>query len=110
MVQSIDLYDAIFNGDAKKAHVATQATLAAGVAPLQMISESMVPAMDEVGRLFEVEEYFVPELLLAGRAMRSALELLRPLIAFTPVATPRYAEPKFYFYPLASLHCPGSSM
>ncbi len=41
----------------------------------------MVPAMDEVGRLFESEEYFVPELLLAGRAMSSALELLRPLMA-----------------------------
>ena len=47
---------------------------------MPLISESMVPAMDEVGRLFEAEEYFVPELLLAGRAMRSALELLRPLM------------------------------
>jgi 5-methyltetrahydrofolate--homocysteine methyltransferase len=36
--------------------------------------------MDEVGRLFEAEEYFVPELLLAGRAMKSAMELLRPLM------------------------------
>jgi len=36
--------------------------------------------MDEVGRLFEQEEYFVPELLLAGRAMKSAMELLRPLL------------------------------
>lgn len=41
----------------------------------------MVPAMDEVGRLFETEEYFVPELLLAGRAMKSAMELLRPRLA-----------------------------
>jgi corrinoid protein of di/trimethylamine methyltransferase len=81
MVQSSELYDAILNGDAKKAYAATQAALAAGVAPLQLISESMVPAMDEVGRLFEAEEYFVPELLLAGRAMRSALDLLRPLLA-----------------------------
>jgi corrinoid protein of di/trimethylamine methyltransferase len=81
MVQSSVLYDAILNGDAKKAYAATQAALAAGVAPLQLISESMVPAMDEVGRLFEAEEYFVPELLLAGRAMRSALDLLRPLLA-----------------------------
>jgi len=40
-----------------------------------------VPAMDEVGRRFECEEYFVPELLLCGRAMKSALELLRPLLA-----------------------------
>ncbi|MGP8269752.1 MAG: corrinoid protein [Terracidiphilus sp.] len=80
MAQSKELYDAILNGDAKKAHAATEAALAAGVAPLQLISESMVPAMDEVGRLFEAEEYFVPELLLAGRAMRSALEILRPLM------------------------------
>jgi corrinoid protein of di/trimethylamine methyltransferase len=80
MAQSNELYDAILNGDAKKAHAATQAALAAGAAPLQLITESMVPAMDEVGRLFEAEEYFVPELLLAGRAMRSALELLRPLM------------------------------
>jgi len=41
----------------------------------------MIPAMDEVGRLFECEEYFVPELLLAGRAMKAALEYLRPLLA-----------------------------
>jgi corrinoid protein of di/trimethylamine methyltransferase len=80
MAQSNNLYDAILNGDAKKAHAATQAALTAGAAPLQLISESMVPAMDEVGRLFEAEEYYVPELLLAGRAMRSALELLRPLM------------------------------
>jgi 5-methyltetrahydrofolate--homocysteine methyltransferase len=80
MAQSKELYDAILNGDAKKAHAATEAALAAGAVPLQLISESMGPAMDEVGRLFEAEEYFVPELLLAGRAMRSALEILRPLM------------------------------
>jgi corrinoid protein of di/trimethylamine methyltransferase len=80
MAQSQELYDAILNGDAKKAHTATEVALAAGAVPLQLISESMVPAMDEVGRLFEAEEYFVPELLLAGRAMRSALEILRPLM------------------------------
>jgi 5-methyltetrahydrofolate--homocysteine methyltransferase len=47
---------------------------------MQLIADSMVPAMDEVGRLFEAEEYFVPELLLAGRAMKSAMELIRPLL------------------------------
>jgi corrinoid protein of di/trimethylamine methyltransferase len=80
MALSQELYDAILNGNAKQAHTATQAALATGVQPLQLISESMVPAMDEVGRLFEIEEYFVPELLLAGRAMRAALDLLRPLM------------------------------
>ena len=76
-----DLYNAILEGDAKRAQAATQAAIESGVAAMDLISGSMVPAMDEVGRLFETEEYFVPELLLAGRAMRSALELLRPAMA-----------------------------
>ncbi len=80
MPQFHDLYDAIVTGDAKKSRAATQTALDAGTAPMELISGSMVPAMDEVGRLFEAEEYFVPELLLAGRAMKSAMELLRPLL------------------------------
>lgn len=80
MTQFPDLYDAIVNGNAKKAHAATETALGAGTAPMELISGSMVPAMDEVGRLFEAEEYFVPELLLAGRAMKSAMELLRPIM------------------------------
>jgi 5-methyltetrahydrofolate--homocysteine methyltransferase len=78
MALNQDLYDAILNGNAKQAHAATEAAIAAGVQPMALIQESMVPAMDEVGRLFECEEYFVPELLLAGRAMKSAMELLKP--------------------------------
>jgi 5-methyltetrahydrofolate--homocysteine methyltransferase len=80
MAQNQDLYDAILNGDAKKAHAATEAALAGGTAPMDLIQGSMVPAMDEVGRLFECEEYFVPELLLAGRAMKGAMELLKLLL------------------------------
>jgi 5-methyltetrahydrofolate--homocysteine methyltransferase len=80
MAQSKELYEAIVNGDAKKAHAATQAAIETGVDPMALISESMIPAMDKVGCLFEEEEYFVPELLLAGRAMKSAMEILRPLM------------------------------
>ena len=46
-----------------------------------LIADTMIPAMDAVGKLFEEEEYFVPELLLAGRAMKAAMEPLRPLLA-----------------------------
>ncbi len=81
MAKNQDIYDAVLDGNAKKAHAATEAALAAGAAPMDIIQESMVPAMDEVGRLFECEEYFVPELLLAGRAMKSAMELLKPLLS-----------------------------
>jgi 5-methyltetrahydrofolate--homocysteine methyltransferase len=55
--------------------------LAAGADPVALISETMIPAMDEVGKLFQEEEYFVPELMLAGRAMKAAIEPLRPLLA-----------------------------
>jgi len=41
----------------------------------------MIPAMDEVGRRFEKSEYFVPELLIAARAMKGSLALIRPLLA-----------------------------
>ena len=57
MIRSEGLYDAILNGDARKAHAVTEAALAAGAAPMDLITGSMVPAMDKVGRLFETEEY-----------------------------------------------------
>lgn len=75
------LHKAIVEGDAKTAVEVTKAALAEGAKPLDLIQNFMIPAMDEVGKLFEEEEYFVPELLLSGRAMRGAFDLIRPLMA-----------------------------
>ncbi|MCX6614577.1 MAG: corrinoid protein [Acidobacteria bacterium] len=75
------LYDAILNGDAKAAAALTAQALAEERDPLEMVNQYMSPAMDEVGRRFEAEEYFVPELLLSARAMKAALALVRPLLA-----------------------------
>lgn len=75
------LNQAILEGDAKTAAAVTQEAIDAGIDPSVLIQQHMVPAMDEVGRLYEAEEYFVPELLLAARAMKASLELLRPLLA-----------------------------
>lgn len=74
------LHDAIVNGKATDAVTITKAALAAGADPMDLVTQNMIPAMDQVGRLFECEEYFVPELLLAGRAMKGALEIIRPLL------------------------------
>jgi len=74
------LHEAILNGDARTSKTVTEEALAEGVKPLDLISGFMMPAMDEVGRRFENEEYFVPELLLSARAMKAALGLLRPLL------------------------------
>jgi 5-methyltetrahydrofolate--homocysteine methyltransferase len=75
------LHQAVIDGDWKSAAAATHAGLAGGVAPLTLVTECLVPAMDQVGRLFECEEYFVPEMLLSARAMKASMEILRPLLA-----------------------------
>ena len=75
------LFEAIVNGDAKAALALTQQAVAENVPAGEIISGYMIPAMDEVGQKFECEDYFVPELLLSGRAMKGALEVLRPLLA-----------------------------
>src|SRR5512137_931301 len=74
------LYDSVVSGDAKTTKEITQQALAEGVDPLKLVNDQLVPAMDEVGRRFESNEYFVPELLISARAMKAALELIRPLL------------------------------
>lgn len=72
-----ELYNAILEGqrDAAKENV-TQA-LANGEDP-SVVLDAMVSAMGEVGRLFEEGEYFVPEMLIAARAMKTGMEILKP--------------------------------
>src|SRR5271157_1719241 len=77
------LQEAVIEGDWKTAAAVTRAAIAAGVAPLTIVSRHLVPAMDEVGRRFECEEYFVPEMLLSARAMKASMEIVRPLLAAT---------------------------
>jgi methylmalonyl-CoA mutase cobalamin-binding domain/chain len=76
MVELARLYEAVLNGDNKAAAAVTREALAENVAPSKLISEYITPAMGEVGRRFDCEEYYVPQLLLAARAMRAALELI----------------------------------
>ncbi len=74
------LYTAVLEGDAKSAAALTAQALEEGAEPLSLVTGSMVPAMDEAGRRFEAEDYFVPELLLAARAMKASMVLIRPLL------------------------------
>ncbi len=75
------LYDAVLAGNAKLAVAVTQEAVAAGVDPQVLLDEYMIPAMDEVGQRFEANECFVPELLISARAMKGAVEVIRPLLA-----------------------------
>ena len=76
-----NLYEAVLTGNTKLAVATTTQALDEGVAPMELVTGYMIPAMDEVGRRFEAEDYFVPELLLSARAMKGALALIRPLLA-----------------------------
>jgi len=81
MSDPAELYDAILTGNHKKAEEVTKAALEANVDPSELLGKYMIPAMDEVGKRFECNEYFVPELLIAARAMKTALQLLTPKLA-----------------------------
>jgi corrinoid protein of di/trimethylamine methyltransferase len=75
------LYDAILNGDEKLSVRLTREALDGAADPSELINRWMIPAMDEVGRRFEAQEYYIPEILMAARAMKAALEMVRPLLA-----------------------------
>jgi len=74
------LHDAVLNGDRDTALATAGEALGESVDPQVLIDEAMIPAMEEVGRRFENDEYFVPELLLSARAMKAALELINPVL------------------------------
>ena len=81
MADLSELYDAILTGNAPKAEEVTKAALEANIDPTELLAKHMIPAMDEVGKRFECNEYFVPELLIAARAMKVAMALMAPALA-----------------------------
>lgn len=74
------IYEGILNGDMGAVQEATNAAVAEGVKAGELLYEAMIPAMAEVGRLFEANEYYVPEMLIAARAMKAGLAIIRPLL------------------------------
>ena len=74
------LYDAILKGKHKDAVTFTNLALEENVSPKEIIDRYMIKAMEEIGQRFERQEAFVPELLMAGRAMKMSLNILQPLL------------------------------
>ena len=77
------LRETILTGNAEAAATTARNALDAGVRPVDIISDGISPAMDEVGRRFEEGEFFVPELLISARATREIFRILHPLLAQT---------------------------
>lgn len=74
------LYEAILNGKMEQAIEITRQAIDKGVAPQLIINDYMIRAMGEIGRRFQDGKAFVPQLLMSARAMKGALELLKPLL------------------------------
>lgn len=79
------IYGSILEGDMKATPAHVQTALDSGVMPDVILNEGMITAMSEVGQLFEEGEYFVPEMLVSARAMRSGLAVLKPYLVETGV-------------------------
>jgi 5-methyltetrahydrofolate--homocysteine methyltransferase len=80
------LRQAVIDGHARDAASITQQALSDGLPPQQLVDEALIPAMDEAGRRFEIGEFFVPELLVAARALKASQALITPLLAGMPTA------------------------
>ena len=75
------VYDSVINGEVQETAEGVRAALEAGLSADQVLGEALVPAMSEVGRLFEAQEYYVPEMLISAKAMQAGLSILKPQLA-----------------------------
>jgi methanogenic corrinoid protein MtbC1 len=84
------LYEETLVGNAPAVKEGVEQGLEQGMDPGSMLYDALIPSLEEVGARFERGDYFVPEMLIAARAMQGALDILRPLLAETgakPVGT-----------------------
>jgi 5-methyltetrahydrofolate--homocysteine methyltransferase len=75
------LFDETLVGNAPAVKAAVEEGLENGLSPEAMLFDALIPSLEEVGARFERGDYFVPEMLIAARAMQGALDILRPLLA-----------------------------
>jgi methylmalonyl-CoA mutase cobalamin-binding domain/chain len=78
-----ELYDKTLTGNGPAVLDLTRTGLGQGLGPETLLYDALIPALEEVGARFERGDFFVPEMLIAGKAMAGALEILRPLLAET---------------------------
>jgi len=74
------LAQAVIDGEPEDAEELAQQALDQGLDPLVCINEGLTPGMNRVGQLFESGEYFLPDLIIGGEAMKSALAVLEPAL------------------------------
>jgi methylmalonyl-CoA mutase cobalamin-binding domain/chain len=81
MARNEDLFNAILNGKRKDAKSIVEELVAQGVDVIEMMNDSMIPAMREMGAKFSRNEVYVPEMLISARAMQAGLNIIEPIMA-----------------------------
>jgi len=81
MARNEELFNAIMKGKRKDVAALVQAEIAAGKNVSEILMESMIPAMREIGARFTRNEVYVPEMLIAARAMQAGLDIINPLLS-----------------------------
>ena len=84
----VEISESLQKGKKKLVVQYVQQALEEGFAPQQILNEGLLPGMDVVGLKFKNNEVFVPEVLVAARAMNAGAEILKPLLAEAGVGTP----------------------
>lgn len=83
------IYESVLDGAQKVTEAKVKEALDSGINAETILNDGLVAAMAEVGQLFEEGEYFVPEMLIAARAMQSGLSILKPVLVeadYKPIA------------------------
>jgi corrinoid protein of di/trimethylamine methyltransferase len=95
MASTLDqICQAVVEGDDVSIVEYVQEALKAGESPLRILNEGLMPGADIVGKRFEEGEYFLPDLMLAGRALKAAMEILKPLLASAAATDPSLKKAK----------------
>ncbi len=76
-------FDALMGGNREMMTTFVERDLNEGVPPLEILNNGLIPGMERVGQKFRAAEIYIPEVLMAARAMHAGLDLLRPKIAET---------------------------
>lgn len=85
---NLDLFhESIMEGDREGIKALTEEAISQDVSAGTIINEYLMPAMGEVGRLYEAGELFIPEMLMSARAMQASMKVLKPLIVGGEVKT-----------------------
>jgi len=87
MAKYQDLADSIISGDNVKSKELAQKLVDEGVSAVEVLNDGLVPGMDVVGRKFKANEMYIPEVLIAARAMHAAMDIIKPLLSESDAAS-----------------------